>query len=126
MKKGLIVATLLMIGGLLAVDNAFAGRIEDRSHTQRMRIRQGIWSGELTRGEVKFLKHEQRRIRKIKKISWFDGRLTYSERRHLERMQNRASRHIYRMKHNDVRRYRHHKPSHWNWHSNRGRTARRW
>jgi hypothetical protein len=126
MKKRLIITILLLVGGFLAVDHAFAGIIEDRSHTQRLRIKQGISSGELIPREVKFLKHEQRHIRRIKKISWFDGRLTYSERRHIERLQNRASRHIYRLKHNDARRYRHYKHSHWNWDNSHGRAARGW
>lgn len=104
-----------MISGFLFVDRASAGVIEDRSFKQRLRIRQGILSGELTPYEVKILKHEQRYIRRIKKMSWFDGKLTYRERRHIERLQNRASRHIYRFKHNDACRYRRYKNSHWNW-----------
>ena len=126
MKKRIIVTILLMVGGFIAVDQAFAGIIEDRIQTQRLRIRQGILNGELTHYEAKFLKSEQRQIRRIKKISWFDGRLTYSKRRHIEGLQNRASRHIYRLKHNDARRYRHHEKSHWHWGNLRGRTARRW
>lgn len=39
-------------------------------------------------------------------MPWFDGKLTYQERRHLESLQNRASSHIYRLKHNDGRRFR--------------------
>ena len=49
------------------------------------------------------------------KMSWFDGKLTYRERRHIESLRNRASRHIYQLKHNDGRRYRHYKNSRWNW-----------
>jgi hypothetical protein len=65
-----------MIGGSLLVDLASAGVIQDRSFNQRSRIRQGILSGELTPYEVKILRHEQRHIRRIKKLSWFDGKLT--------------------------------------------------
>jgi hypothetical protein len=116
MKKLMIITILLIVGGFLSIDIAFAGVAEDRSFTQRLRIRQGISSGELTHHEVKILKHEQRHIRRIKKMSWFDRKLTYWERRHIESLQNRASRHIYRLKHNDARRYRHYKNSHWNRH----------
>lgn len=126
MKKLMIITILLMVGGFFAVDQAFAGIIEDRSQTKRLRIRQGILNGELTHSEVKFLKYEQRQIRRIKKIFWFDGRLTYSERLHIERLQNQASRHLYRLKHNDAHRYRNHEPSHWRWDNVRGRNARRW
>ena len=116
MKKIMIITILLIIGGFLVLDNAFAGVADDRSFTQRLRIRQGILSGELTPHEARILKHEQRHIRRVKKISWFDGRLTYRESRYIERLQNRASRHIYRLKHNDARRYRNYKNSHWNRH----------
>ena len=115
MKKLMILTILLMVCGFHFADFALAGVSEDRSFKQRLRIRQGILSGQLTNGEVKILKHEQRRIRRIKKISWFDGKLTYRERRHIESLQNQASRHIYRLKHNDGRRYRRYKNSNWNW-----------
>ena len=116
MKKLMIITILLIIGGFLSLDIAFAGVAEDRSITQRLRIRQGIISGELTPYEAKLLRHEQRHIRRVKKISWIDGRLTYRESRRIERLQNRASRHIYRLKHNDARRYRHYKNTHGHWH----------
>ena len=115
MKKTMILTILAVIGGFLFADFALAGLIEDRSLNQRLRIRQGIRSGQLTPHEAKILKHEQRRIRRITKWSWFDGKLTLRERRHIERLQNRASRHIYRLKHNDGRRYRRYKNSNWNW-----------
>jgi hypothetical protein len=58
MKKVIIISTLLIAGGFLSIDIAFAGVAEDRSFTQRLRIRQGIASGELTRHEAKILKRE--------------------------------------------------------------------
>jgi len=77
MKKLMILTILLMICGFHFADFALAGVSEDRSYKQRLRIRQGIINGELTPYEAKILKHEQRRIRRIKKMSWFDGKLTY-------------------------------------------------
>ena len=115
MKKRMIITILLIVGGFLFIDMAFAGVIEDRSMKQGLRIHQGIVSGELTPHEVRLLKNEQRRIRKIKKISWFDGKLTYWERHHLENLQNRASRRIYQLKHNNAR----HDRRYINWHRNR-------
>ena len=115
MKKLMICTILLIVGGFLFIDSATAGVAEDRSFTQRLRIRQGILSGELTLHEARVLRHEQRHIKRVKQLSWLDGRLTYRESRHIERLQNRASRHIYRLKHNDARRYRHYKK----WHGHR-------
>ena len=114
MKKLIIITILLMAGGFLSIDFAFAGAIEDRSIKQGFRIRQGVLNGELTAWEVKILKNEQRHIRRIKKVSRFDGRLTYRESRYIEKLQNRASRHIFRLKHNDARRYRRYVSSHRN------------
>lgn len=116
MKKLMIITILLIAGGFLSFDMAFAGVIEDRRFAQRERIRQGIMSGELTPYEIAILRNEQRHILSINNASWFDGRLTYRERRHIERLQNRASRHIYRLKHNDARRYRGYRNWHWHRH----------
>ena len=116
MKKLMIITILLIVGGFLSIDRAFAGVAEDRSFTQRLRIRQGILSGELTPYEAKILKREQLHIQKVKKISWLDGKLTYRESRRIERLQNQASRNIYRLKNNDARNYRHYKSSHWKRH----------
>lgn len=106
MKKLIILTILLLAGGFLSIDFAFAGVFEDRSITQGLRIRQGILSGELTVREAKILKNEQRHIRRIKDVCRFDGKLTYRESRYIEKLQNRASRHIFRLKHNDALRYR--------------------
>ena len=119
MKKLMMITILLIIGGFLSLDIAFAGVAEDRSFTQRLRIRQGILSGELTPWEIKVLKREQRHIRRVKKSSWLDGIITYRESLYIERLQNRASRHIYRLKHNDARRYRHVNNLHWHRHRQR-------
>lgn len=76
-----------------------------RQDRQKDRIRQGIKSGELTRHEMIKLKNEQKRIRQYTKRAVRDGHLSRSERRTIDRMQDRAGRHIYKAKHN--RHYRH-------------------
>jgi hypothetical protein len=74
--------------------------ITKRQVNQRARIRQGVKSGELTKGETAKLRQEQRDIRADKKMAKSDGKVTPAERRHITKEQNKASKDIYRLKHN--------------------------
>ncbi len=104
MKKMILLTIMAITFGFLVTNNARAGIIDDRMQKQRWRIKQGIKSGELVRFEVKILKQEQRRIRMEKRYAKSDGRFTRKERRRIMRMQDHASRHIFRLKHNHIRR----------------------
>ncbi len=74
--------------------------INQRQVNQRARIRQGVKSGELTRGEGAKLRSEQRTIRAEKRIAKADGKVTSAERHQIRKDQNKASKDIYRLKHN--------------------------
>jgi hypothetical protein len=100
MLLAMAVTTLLMTVGLISSDSAQAGRIGDRQVHQHARIDQGVADGQLTRGETHTLRDEQRAIRTSKRAAWSDGHLTPQERGRMERMQDRASADIYRLKHN--------------------------
>jgi hypothetical protein len=78
--------------------------IQQRERNQQRRIGQGVRSGELTANETRRLEREQAAIRRHEKIMKSDGDLTEQERRRLTREQNRASKDIYRMKHNELSR----------------------
>ena len=78
--------------------------IKERQLNQRARIRQGVRSGELKKGEAAKLRQEQRDIKFDKKMAKSDGKVTKAERRHITKEQNKASRDIYRLKHNDRKR----------------------
>ena len=82
-------------------------RVDRRQERQRARLIQGRRSGELTRGEFRRLKKQQRRIERMERRFSSDGFLSGRERRRLERAQDRASRRIARLKHNDI--YRGHR-----------------
>lgn len=75
--------------------------ITRRQHRQQHRIRQGVRSGELTRGEFRRLEKEQAEIQEDKKEAKADGTVTKDERKELRHEQNVASRRIYRAKHNN-------------------------
>lgn len=87
---------------LLWCSAAWADRSNNRDSRQTQRIRQGIHSGELTRPEVRSLKNEQRHIDRAYHRALADNHLNWQERQRLEKMQNHASRNIYRAKHNNV------------------------
>jgi len=78
------------------------GRVDRRQDRQRARIKQGRRSGELSRGELRRLNKQQRKIGRMERRFNSDGHLLGKERRRLERAQDRASKRIARMKHNDV------------------------
>lgn len=76
--------------------------VTQRQVKQQARIKQGVRSGALTRGETRRLERQQARIQKRKQIDKAEhgGKLTPRNKAQLNRMQNRASRHIHRAKHN--------------------------
>jgi hypothetical protein len=74
--------------------------INKRQRIQRHRVRQGVRSGELTAKETRRLGKEQREIRQDKKEAKSDGTVTLDERKDILKDQNKASRHVYRAKHN--------------------------
>jgi hypothetical protein len=91
-------------------------RLLDRLDRQHERIEQGVKSGALTHKEVRVLKRKQRKIRHLAWHFREDGNLSKKERRILRRKLDRASDHIWELKHNDVYRYahrnRHHEYAH--------------
>lgn len=75
--------------------------INKRQHNQKRRIGQGIRSGELTAGETARLAKQQASIHRQKRRFKADGTFTRSERLTVHKRQNRASKNIYRKKHNN-------------------------
>jgi hypothetical protein len=96
MKRLMMFASLLLSAPL-----AFAGtpRVDARQDRQERRIEQGEVTGELTRPEENRLEAQQARIQRWEHRAMTDGVFTIRERVALQRIQNRASRNIYRQKH---------------------------
>ena len=86
---------------LLLAMPALAG--PGRGARQERRIRQGERSGELTPREVDRLERRETQIRADKAAARADGRVTPAERARIQREENRASRAIYREKHDRQR-----------------------
>jgi len=75
--------------------------INKRQRNQQRRIRQGAKSGQLTAGEAARLEAREAKIQHDKQAAKADGRVTPAERRKLNREENRASKKIYKLKHNN-------------------------
>jgi hypothetical protein len=82
-----------------------ADRFNTRDNRQTRRIHQGINSGKIIRPEFRYLRKEQRRIDRAYDRALADGRFNRHERMRLNKMQDRAGRHISRAKHNYGRRH---------------------
>ena len=85
-------------GSLLAQDKT--PRINKREVKQNNRIKEGVKTGQLTKGEAKYLHQEQKEIRNSKRVAKQDGKVTKGERTMIKSEQNKANRDIYRLNHN--------------------------
>ncbi|RPH49442.1 MAG: hypothetical protein EHM85_13840 [Desulfobacteraceae bacterium] len=101
MKNLAVVFITLMVFGLVSVSESQAGRFEKRDVWQHERIGDGIKDGSITRHEANILRNEQQMSDNQKDRAMRDGHLSKRERIRLERRQDLANRHIYRMRHND-------------------------
>jgi hypothetical protein len=98
--------SILLLAGMLAslmASAAIAGtsRIDRREARQRERILDGRSSGRLARGERARLNAGQRHIYRMERRAGRDGEFTGRERMRIERAQDRQSRRIWRLEHND-------------------------
>jgi hypothetical protein len=74
-------------------------RVDKREANQDTRIQNGVASGQLNAKETFRLEKEQANINRAETKAEADGKVTRAERHRLHRMQNRASRDIYKQKH---------------------------
>ena len=103
--------TLLTAGSVslacLATTSAFAQAsspapaVDQRQDAQHNRIKEGRQSGDLTHREAKRLHAEQRIIKHKEKRAAADGVVTQKEQKHLDRMQDMASKDIKKQKHDE-------------------------
>ena len=100
MKRTTITAVLALVA-LCAATAAFAHpRVDARQFAQRDRIRDGVVRGQLTPREAARLRTGQRRVARIERRAGIDGSVTLRDRMRLERMHDRQSRRIWRLRHN--------------------------
>ncbi len=99
MKKVILFVMLISLGSL--AEEAPTNTVDQRQENQEKRIEEGKTSGQLTEKEEHRLERRQNHIEKAEKRAEADGKVTPQEAKKLNRMQNRASREIYRKKHNN-------------------------
>ena len=101
----LIAVVISLLAGLSAMAQTTPGihtpHINKQQHEQQKRIRQGVRSGELTRGETRRLEKDEREIRQEERAAKADGTVTAEERREINKDLNKTNRQIYRAKHNN-------------------------
>ncbi|MEI9921207.1 MAG: hypothetical protein WDO14_20800 [Bacteroidota bacterium] len=102
MKKSIILIPAFLLATVIAFAQDRTPRVNERQAVQQTRIAQGKQSGELTTGETRALRSQQRHIRRTERRAKADGTVTPGERRKLTREQNRANRNIRRAKHNGI------------------------
>lgn len=99
-RLAILTATaFLAMTTIASADYRGASHVDARQYNQEQRIRQGVRSGEITRGEFYRLEAEQARIRHLERNAKADGYVSPAERARLNAAQNAASRHIYQEKH---------------------------
>lgn len=98
-KLGLALFTIVIFSSVLFAQTK-TPQINKTQKCQQARIHQGVRSGELTKGEARKLENEQRDIQQDKKMAKSDGKVTRGERKHIKTEQRKASKDIYRLKHN--------------------------
>ena len=101
MKKAVVLFALFVFGIASVAAQTHTPRVARRQVKQQVRVEQGVRSGELTKGEARRLERQQRKIAVDKRRAKSDGVVTPAERAKLNREQNRASKRIYRTKHNN-------------------------
>jgi hypothetical protein len=102
-KESLLIATLLVSSGLMSqsvMASPNSGWIDKKQKHQKHKIIRGVKSGDLTRKETWRLGKQQRRIYLKERRFKADGNFTRRERAKIHRDLARASRSIYRAKHN--------------------------
>lgn len=102
----LVAATLIV--GAMFLSTAVEARVPQRTPSvdrregrQRWRIKEGVNKGSLTKHETNQIVNQQKRIRAHERRAKADGTVTARERASLQRQEVRASRNIYRKKHNN-------------------------
>ncbi len=102
MKKKLFISGFILSFLLIGIGSSAQTKtpnINERQERQQVRIAKGENSGQLTARETEHLEAREAKIQHDKRMAKADGKVTHAERAKLEREENRASKAIYRQKH---------------------------
>jgi hypothetical protein len=99
MKKVVAFISFIVLLGVIHAQAQSTPVVDERQHHQRHRIRQGVRTGELTRVEAQEARGNQRKVRRTERRAKADGVVTGRERVRIHHKQNKASRALYKDKH---------------------------
>jgi len=91
-----IAAFVIMIIAATSVTAQTAANRNDK-----VKIKQGVRSGELTKAETVTLAKQQKDLRQDVRLAKADGNVTMAERKNIKKEKKQADRAIYRKKHNN-------------------------
>jgi hypothetical protein len=100
MKQLLLFVLAVALIGSVAFAQTATPKVTKRQIHQQQRIKEGVKSGELSKGEAAKLEAQQGKIAVDKAKAKSDGVVTAKERAKLQHEQNKASKNVYRKKHN--------------------------
>jgi hypothetical protein len=100
MRRLLLFVLAVALIGSVAFAQTATPKVTKRQIHQQQRIKEGVKSGELTKGEAAKLEAQQGKIAVDKAKAKSDGVVTAKERAKLRHEQNKASKNVYRKKHN--------------------------
>ena len=99
-KKILLGMCAFLIMQVTATAQTVTPQVKQHQINQQKRIHQGVRSGELNKRETVQLQKQQKKVNQHKKVVKSDGVVTPKERARLQAHQAKASKSIYRKKHN--------------------------
>jgi ABC-type Na+ efflux pump permease subunit len=99
MKKILFSNLIVLLFAITATAQTTKADVDTRQQNQKARIKDGVKSGELTKAEAEKARAQQAQIRRAEAKAKSDGTVTAEERAKLDAKQDKASKRIYKNKH---------------------------
>ena len=99
MQQTVLVIGAVLLGAGVAYGQAETPGIDQRQANQEQRIDQGITNGQLTQHETNKLEKQQQHIDTMENKAKSDGVVTKKERARIHAAQDKASKNIFRQKH---------------------------
>jgi hypothetical protein len=105
MKKFIFSSLIALSFAFTATSQTATPVVDAREQNQKARIKDGVKSGELTRVEATKARVDQAKIKRAEAKAKSDGVVTAGERAKLDAKQDRASKRIYKNKHDAQKRH---------------------
>jgi hypothetical protein len=97
--KSLVAGAVIALVSASGFAQTATPKVDAREVKQDARIQQGVASGQLNAKETYRLEKQQANINRVEANAKADGTVTKGERKHLNHMQNKASKNIHHQKH---------------------------